>query len=1175
MKLKSIQIAGFKSFADPTTINFEAGLTGVVGPNGSGKSNIIEAVRWALGEQSVKSMRSNRMKDVIFSGSKNRHPLNRAEVSLLFDNSTHWLQSDFSEVKITRKYYRSGESIYLLNNRECLLREINQLLLDTGLGEGSLSIISQGNVDAILDENLNQRRAVIETAAGVYRYKKQKQESKNRLAETQANVDRITDIVNELQKQLGPLEKQQATAAIYLQQQHELRKLQYQQLQVATSAVEQQQRQLQAQTKMTEHQQNQLVADVKKLQLQKQTLSEQASDHQQHLDDLHQQQLAETKLVEEAQSQQRLRHQRRQFLSKQQAELQDAVATSKQQLEQVQAVRQQQQVQSQQQQQELEHLKGKVTAQQQQLQPQQIKHLEQKLADTQQAYIVIMQTLTKKENELQSLDKAAQQDAANHKAQTQKLALVKEKLQQAHSNYQDKVQAHSKLRQQLQTEETQLAELETQRDSWVHEQQRLEQQLLAKQQEFQQQRAQSQNLQSIVTGHKNLYRGTRSLLAHRTQLPGVLGIVTDFLKVPKQYVTAMETALGSALQQVIVADVAAAQAAIRFLNREHQGRATVLPKNALRVRLLAPTVARKLQKQPGFVGVASDLVDMPADLNQVKQHLLGNVIIATDLAQATSISKAIEHRYRVVSLNGDVVNAGGSITGGKNQQKTTGLLQQREQLQQLQQQTQTLQTAVRQAETDLTAFQTRQQQWQETREAKFQAAVKLRSEVEIAKAAVVQQQQLVQQQKRDYQAVKLLLQNQTTTDQATSQRAQLVLEINDLKEQQLKQQSLTKEQQQQLSTKRTALAEQQAQLNTTKQQLMLAQERFRQLEHDQQQRTQQQQAQQQQQHNLQRRLQDLTKELEQIRATPDPQIAKLQQVITDLGVQLKQGKATIEMLQAQEHDLEKTIDQQQQLLLQTGEQRQQQTQQLKETKQRLQALHEQQTELSQKMDELPTKQVDSTQLTTKIKQLKTRLTELEPVNLGAIQAFRETKKRMDFMQSQLDDLLVARQKLLSVMNKMDQTVKEKFKATFIAVAQEFSQVFREMFGGGEARLVLENPTEMLTTGIDIKVQPPGKRFRSLNLLSGGEKSLTALALLFAIIRVRAVPFVILDEAESALDPANVDRFARYMKQLKARTQFIVITHRKETMIYADQLYGVTMQDSGVSKLVAVDLKGSN
>ncbi|WP_341778213.1 chromosome segregation protein SMC [Levilactobacillus sp. HBUAS70063] len=1173
MRLKTLEISGFKSFADKTRIDFLPGMTGIVGPNGSGKSNISEAVRWVLGEQSAKSLRGSKMPDVIFAGSADRHPLNRAAVAITLDNSDHYLKSDYTELTISRILYRSGESEYQLNGQSCRLRDITELLMDSGMGQDSFSIISQGRVEAIFNSKPEDRRNIIEEVAGVYKYRKHKEKAQRELEETMTYLHRVEDIIAELEGRLEPLEEQSSLAEDYLDQQKKFALLEKTQLVrqlhteldqkgAADDAVTAKQQQV------TDHQaaERQQTTTVQRLKQQQADLLAQKDALQAKL-------VAATRQVEQCQGQVNLsgeqqRHQdeQRQATEKQLAQLATDMAHDREQLAQTEQNLQDLTAQLKTAQQTVRDLvkataPETVTQLRQHLEKLRTQYFDQKQAvanwRNQRQYIQQNQERLLQQGErvarqiadLQATEREAQAKVATatEAATSHKAALneAEQALDQEAGHYQQQQQAYRQLQHNWQ------AALEV----------------------YQRAQTKAVSQQAASAEYGGFYQGVRAVLKQRQRFPGLLGAVSELLDVPERYTVAVEYALGGQLQQVVVDQEATAKQAVSYLRQQRAGRATFLPLTAIRGRQIDRGTRQQLTQLSGFLGIGSDLVKIADQAQSILHYLLGTTIFAADLDTAVAISQQIHHRYRVVSLAGDVVSASGAITGGQNRQNHSSVLRQQQELQQLQAsigqmkpQLQEQETKIKAAREAMLASEQRSQTLQAKINQLQPQCRQLDDELAQAQTTLTQASRQVKAAQLDIDQAKnagddqqdahlaeqiLTGEKQITTTEAQVQAVQKQIETVTA-EQADKQSQLTEKQAWQAAAKerqqqqRATCADLKAQIETAQQQAEQLTAQRDQLDH----RADLSPAEAQQQ----------LAQAQKDRQAIDHELRTTDEQLTTVNDQLAQAETanqrTSGLLQLANDDLQKAQVQQTRLAALID----QQQNQLAEKYQLSLAGAE------QEVSDLP-----GNELAVQLKLLKKGLDEIGPVNVNAIDEYQEVRDRYDFLTKQRDDLLTARDQLTTTMDELDGQVKRRFKQSYDQIAAKFSATFQQMFGGGKAELVLTDPHDLLTTGIDIMAQPPGKKFQNMGLLSGGERALTAITLLFAILQVQPVPFCILDEVEAALDPANVTRFARYIHQFQDQTQFIVITHRQETMVQADILYGVTMQESGVSKMVAVDL----
>ncbi|WP_367295073.1 chromosome segregation protein SMC [Levilactobacillus yonginensis] len=1173
MRLKTLEISGFKSFADKTRIDFLPGMTGIVGPNGSGKSNISEAVRWVLGEQSAKSLRGSKMPDVIFAGSADRHPLNRAAVSITLDNSDHYLKSDYTELTLSRILYRNGDSDYQLNGQSCRLKDITELLMDSGMGQDSFSIISQGRVEAIFNSKPEERRSIVEEVAGVYKYRKHKEKAQRELDDTMAYLHRVEDIIAELEGRLQPLEEQSNLAQDYLDQQKRYALLDRTQLvrQLHTeleqkTATDAQVQEKQNQVSTHQDAEQAQTATVQGLKQQQAALLGQKDALQAKL-------VTATQQVEQSQGQVNLsgeqqKHQdeQRQRLTTQLTELQKQIKQNDASVKAAQA--------------SISELTAAMTTAKKEARqlthdtdPKTLTDLRQKLEDLRTTYFDQKQSVANWRNQQQYLQQNQERLQQQGQRVAKQLAELKERAQTAQSTV-------TALTQQAQEKKDALNQAEQALDAeaghYQHHQQnfqKLQHNWQAALEVYQRAQTKAASQQASSAEYGGFYQGVRAILKQREHFRGLLGAVSELLQVPERYTTAVEYALGGQLQQVVVDDETTAKAAVGYLREHRAGRATFLPLSTVRGRQIDHSTLQLLHSMSGFLGVGSDLIKIDQSAQAILGYLLGTTILAADLDSAVAISQRIHHRYRVVSLAGDVVSASGSITGGQSRQSHSSVLRQQQELQQLQTSIQTMQQQLNAQETKIKA-QRSELQASEQRSQVLQTTInELQPQCRQLDDDLATAQTTLEQANRQVQAAELEIQ-QAKDSNADQQDSQLAQQISSGEQQVETTEQAVKQLQQQITMVTAEQSQKQAALTAKQTWLAGAKERH------------------QQQTKALKTLQDTISTDQQTVADVTANLQQLaeQQAQTpaDAEAQLKRAQAerqAIETQLATTNDALTTANdalaaaeeanQRTTGLLQLANDELQQAQ-IKQT--RLSSLiDQQQNQLSEKYQlslaaaEQDVSDMPADDLAVQLKLLKRGLDEIGSVNLNAIAEYQEVKERYDFLTKQRDDLLTAKEQLNTTMTELDGQVKRRFKQSFDAIAAKFTATFRQMFGGGTAELVLTDPDDLLTTGIDIMAQPPGKKFQNMGLLSGGERALTAITLLFAILQVQPVPFCILDEVEAALDPANVTRFARYIHQFQDQTQFIVITHRKETMVQADILYGVTMQESGVSKMVAVDL----
>lgn len=1183
MYLKRIEIAGFKSFADKTVIDFENSVTAVVGPNGSGKSNITEAIRWVLGEQSAKSLRGGKMPDIIFAGSDSRKPLNVAEVTVLLDNTDHYLPLDYQEISVTRRYRRTGESDFFINKQPCRLKDIQELFLDSGLGKESFSIISQGKVEAIFSSKPEDRRGIFEEAAGVLKYKQRKKKAEQKLFETEDNLSRVQDIIYELQEQLTPLAEQSEIAKKFLQLKEELTQtdiaLMITEINVAKKEWEEKQTQLtqfnQELTKLATHIQSQeaVLSEKRKQNAKK---DRQIEKGQQSL-------LALSERLKQAEGQKDVLIERTKHTQKSTQEYQASLAEAQKKVAHFEELQEKLTKETTEKETEIQEAQQQLMKTQQELEKYQ-KSTKELLSELRDQYVDLMQEQANVGNELKYLERQYLQETSKSKQTLAKQSEVEASVLALSSQKQELSEKQANLQQALVKNQHELEEVQTKgktvQTKLTNEQPKMYQLM----NQVQQLKARQKSLQEIQENYFGFYQGVRLVLQHKQQLSGIVGAVAELIDVPSSFTLAIETALGGAAQHVIVENEHDARQAITYLKKQRGGRATFLPLTTIKPRQLPTHVLSQAAAVDGFLGIASEQVTFPAEIQTVVHNLLGTILLAKDLTSANAIAQTIRYQYRVVSLEGDVMNAGGSMTGGANKRGNQGsLFSQNQELKQLtaeyeqaDQQLQNQEKIVQELQTkvaDLSQKQEKLRTQNEQLRFEEQEITNQLQNITNDLARFEKEKQLSNFETRELQQFIETYQKQQAEltarqKEIEQQRQQIDEEIKSLNQE-------SDQMEEKRSQVQARKAQEQADLAVLKEQFNHLQIQLRGA------RVQKNEA-LERQTSLEQQLATLTADFSDHEITEE----SLASQITELAQQREELQAELVAVKEQRERTQKEIDQLETVL---AEKNQQQKQQLTEQsklevqKDRAEMLLDHQLSYLQTeyqisfekavTDYQPTSDIVSSR--TKVAVLKEQIEDLGPVNIHSIEQFEQVNERHTFLATQRDDLLSAKNQLFETMEEMDAEVRARFKEVFEAIRQEFKVVFPNMFGGGRAELVLTDPSDLLKTGIEIEVQPPGKKLQSLSLLSGGERALTAIALLFSIIRVCPVPFCILDEVEAALDEANVKRFGRYLSDFQDDTQFIVVTHRKGTMVAADVLYGVTMQESGVSKIVSVRMEDIN
>ena len=978
MYLKGIVASGFKSFADKIELKLDGRTTCIVGPNGSGKSNIVDAVRWVLGEQSVKSLRGDgSMSDVIFSGSKSRNPLNVASVELIFDNNDHFLNVPYTEISIKRKVYRSGENEYYLNNEKCRLKDINNLLMDTGMGKESFNIISQGEVDKILSNSATDRRVIFEEASGILKYKKRKEEALRKLDKTHNNLDRLNDIIQELDLQIGPLKEQSKKASEYLENKKGLDKYE-----VSLLAYD---------IENLNSEQSNFKTRKEKLDSEILTLQTHATKN-------------DTKYLED--------NNRLEKLETEKSNLQRELLKITEEKEKIDGER------------NLLKERSKTTKEEDEIK-ENIRNL--------------IEEREKLSNEINTIDEKLK-DIINESSQKEQESIEVEKS---------------------------LQDAKSEKNLLTNDYSRHNQELISTKHKI-------DNLKVEIESGSDMPNSVRKVLKNN-ELTGIYNTIGNVLSVDEKYVKALNTAISTSKNFIITKDEASAKLAITYLKDSHAGRATFFPISVIKERYVDYDTINILKNSNDFVGIMSDLVKYNKEYENIIKNQLGIIVVATTIDAATRLSHMIKARYKIVTLEGDVINVGGSLTGGSNYigkssiilkqeithlEKTFNLLKQEEA---------EIQTSLQDNSKEITAIE----------EKLFSISkdkVALKEKYDNKKSELIEIKNKLISITKEYESLELI--NNNGVSEKEQELIRLFHEKTALKEQ--------------IENHITSISKEISNLKE-KQEAYQAEEKLK-----------------------------------------NSQLHSKEKESRDLEIKINRNDVKLDnMLSILNSEYEMTYER---------------------------------AKAEYSLD------IEPEEARLKVNTYKANIKRIGMVNLDSIEEYERVNTRYEFLNNQKSDLLNAEDSLLEIMNEMDEVMKEEFKITFENIRVEFQKVFKELFMGGNADLKLTNPDDLLSTGVDIVASPPGKKLTTISLLSGGEKTLTAISLLFAILNVRTVPFCLFDEVEAALDEANVAAFGKYLNHYRDKTQFLIITHKKKTMEYAHTLYGITMQESGVSKLVSVKLE---
>ena len=978
MYLKEIVATGFKSFADKISIKLDNDTTCIVGPNGSGKSNVVDAVRWVLGEQSVKSLRGdNQMSDIIFAGSKNRKALNMASVELIFDNSDHYLNLDYTDISIKRKAYRTGENEYYLNNQKCRLKDILSLMLDTGIGRDSFNIISQGEVDKILSHSSYDRRVIIEEVAGVLKYKKRKEEALKRLDRTHDNMSRVKDIISELESQVIPLREQSSKAQEYLDNKKKL-----EDLEIALLAY-----------------------DIYNDSMQLDELKKKKDEYENIIMDLNNSTITSDNSI-----------------------LEKNVMKDK---------------------------------------------LESRISSLNQELLSTVTEVERLNSEKLLLEEKERNKANKNQQESRMQELIEEKERLASSI--------STLKGQIELENSTLAVLNkrlseidknrldngSRKDILMSEFSKVDQELISLSHK-------EMALKNELDSSSNIPRSVSSVL-NNDKLVGIYDIIGNILSADKRYVKALEVAISSSRNFIITKDEEASKAAINYLKEKRLGRATFFPLSVIKSRTIDNNTLVILGNCYGFIDVLSNLVTYDEKYKNIIENQLGMVLVCDNIDNAILIARKINYKYKIVTLDGDVLNVGGSLTGGSSNNYSRSNVTIKQEI-----------TFIKEKITSL----------QEDKKSKQDLISSLDSEISrLDDNYLALSHDVVNLKEKISSLANSLDSFKIDFDFKNNEINSLNLVVNNSAISMIEE--ITKKYYDKISHRDILKS-------------------------------------------------DIDK------ATME--VSRLKDELEEMSANFKVKSQELRKLEKEKNDVELKINR---LDINIDNM--------------LKILSDEYTMSYEKARDFYHLDVDAEDARSKVNLYRNNIKKIGMVNLDSIEEYERVNTRYQFLLKQQGDLESAETSLLDIMNEMDGVIEEEFVKTFNEVNVEFTKVFRELFVGGNAHLELTNPSDILTTGVEIIASPPGKKLTSISLLSGGEKTLTAISLLFAILNVRTIPFCLFDEVEAALDEANVDQFGKYLNHYKDKTQFLIITHKKKTMEYAKTLYGITMQESGVSKLVSVKL----
>lgn len=1178
-----MDVVGFKSFAERIGVDFVPGVTAVVGPNGSGKSNITDAIRWVLGEQSAKSLRGAKMEDIIFAGSDSRKPLNFAEVTLTLENEDQFLPIDYQEVSVTRRVYRSGDSEFFINKQSCRLKDIVDLFMDSGLGREAFSIISQGRVEEILNSKAEERRTIFEEAAGVLKYKTRKKKAEGKLSETQENLNRVNDIIHELEGQVEPLKIQASIAKDYLQQKEELEKIEVALTVYEIEDLHEKWEQLSTQLENHKQGEMQLSSTLQTKEAKVVEMREQIAALDESINDLQTVLLHASEELEKLEGRKEVLKERKKNAKQNKEQLEKNIQTLSLKIDELTREKAEQEEVAAALENEAVEIEVTLVEKQNQLKLFS-ENIEETIESLKSDYIEILNQQATYKNELQNVEaQLGQQDHRSKRLEEDNEKYLEERrlIENKRAGILAKLsEVQKELEQQVHIFRNEQNKLENLRNQYDKQEKTLYQAY----QYLQKAKSRKDMLEEMEDDYSGFFQGVKEILKARdSKLSGIEGAIAELIQVPKEYEVAIETALGGAMQHVVVANEESGRQAIQYLKKNSFGRATFLPLNVIKGKSLSYQQQQSISMHPAYVGIAAELIRHDEKYSQVVSSLLGNVVITKDLKGANEMARVLQYRCRFVTLDGDVVNAGGAMTGGALKQKSSSLLSRKGELEELiaklgemEQQTAVKEEQVKQVKSNIQAQEAHldelRRNGEELRLLEQSIKGELR-EVELEEKNMNEKLTLYDMNISQYgeEKEKLTARKEELTNLlavSEKEKAKLDKEITILTEQKNSQISSKEALVEEISELKVMLAAKNEQSRNAREKLAKTmfeleenKETYATISEDLQllssEMTDSTSGEEHLEEAANRKAQDKNETMKLISARREERL-QLHNQVEDAELEVKelkrQHKGIIGILKDEEVKLTR-LD--------------------VELENRLARLREEYLLSYEGAKEEYSLTIPVDEARKKVKLIKLAIEELGTVNLGAIEEYERVSERYEFLLEQKNDLQEAKDTLFQVIGEMDEEMKKRFEQTFYGIRSHFESVFQALFGGGRADLRLTDPDDLLNTGVEIVAQPPGKKLQNLGLLSGGERALTAIALLFSILKVRPVPFCILDEVEAALDEANVHRFSQYLKRYSHETQFIVITHRKGTMEGADVLYGVTMQESGVSKLVSVRLEETN
>ena len=1179
MYLKNIEVYGFKSFAQKINFEFHNGITGIVGPNGSGKSNVGDAVRWVLGEQSAKQLRGGNMQDVIFSGTENRKPLSFASVSITLDNSDHKLPVDYNEVTVARRLYRSGESEYLINGSGCRLKDIQEMFYDTGIGKEGYSIIGQGQIDKILSGKPEERRELFDEAAGIVKFKRRKATTLKKLDEERQNLVRVTDILSELTKQLGPLEKQSETARIYLSKRDELKELDVNLFLLEHQRTGELLKELEGKLEQAQHELDEAQDAYDRTKVEYERLEQELEDLNNRLDTLKEEQQQNALLKQQYEGQIKVLEEQIQSGIQSSEHYRSRLYALKEDLAKRNQEKEKLTEEKAEQHSRLKEVRDRLSKETEALEniTSNVEECTQAVEDGKNEIIEILNSRATTKGKAQRFDAMMEQLDIRKAEVNQRILRLKSEEAILESDRARAQKQYDAVTAVIQSANEECTRLDAEVQKLQEELKKQNSQMEIGQTAYHREASRLESLKNITERYDGYGNSIRRVMEQKNREPGIKGVVADIIHVQKDYEVAIETALGGSIQNIVTDNEQTAKRMIGFLKKNRYGRATFLPLSNISGR--GGLNQRDVLHEPGVVGTANTLVKADAEYSELVMYLLGRVLVVDNIDHAIAIGKKYRHSLRMVTIEGESLSPGGSMTGGafKN---NSNLLGRRREIEELERSVGILKKELEDTQKLIGENRSKRNVLRDTI-ADFQQ--KLRQQYVEQNTAKMNLAQLKEKEEEIQNSYRQIDREQ---EELRHQAGEIRQDHSSIAKELEDSQKDEKELEVFIETKQKELEEWKAEETEKTHELEQIRLEESSLE--------------QQDHFLQENLTRLTNEIEAALSESE----EVSQNLVQSGEEIHKKEDGIQELKnAAAECLTKEKEMEEQRTLWQGNKEQMSTSH-KSFFEKRDHLSEKTTLLdkecfrlrnqAEKIEEQRESQIsymweeyeitpnnalqyrkeeltDRQEIRKAVLRIKDEIRKLGSVNVNAIEDYKNLLERHTFLSGQYDDLVKAEETLEGIIQELDEGMRKQFTEKFRDIQREFDKAFKELFGGGKGTLELADDEDILEAGIRIISQPPGKKLQNMMQLSGGEKALTAIALLFAIQNLKPSPFCLLDEIEAALDDSNVGRFASYLQKLTKNTQFIIITHRRGTMNAADRLYGITMQEKGVSTLVSVDL----